>query len=70
MEVGAGEDAARAAVRTEAGAAGVAADLDLARRAGITSVPSFVIDWRHLIPGAQDVDTMVALLSRAGGMAA
>ncbi len=64
VEVGADEDAARTAVATQAGADAVQADLDWARAARISSVPSFVIDQRHLIPGAQDVDTMVALLTQ------
>lgn len=64
VEVGADEGAARSAVHNRAGAEAVAADLQFAREAGISSVPSFVIDQRHLIPGAQDVDTMVALLTQ------
>jgi predicted DsbA family dithiol-disulfide isomerase len=31
----------------------------------ITAVPSFVIDDRFLIPGAQDVDVFVNVLERA-----
>jgi predicted DsbA family dithiol-disulfide isomerase len=64
VEVGADPAAARTAVAEGAGADAVTADLQWARRANITGVPAFVIDQRHLIPGAQDVDTMVALLSR------
>ena len=32
---------------------------------GITGVPAFVIEDRFLIPGAQEVDTMVAVLARS-----
>ena len=36
----------------------------LAQERGITGVPAFVIDDQWLIPGAQDVDRLVALLER------
>lgn len=70
VEVGADEGAARRAVQERAGAEAVQADLDWARRAGISSVPSFVIDQAHLIPGAQEVDTMVTLLTQVHTRAA
>jgi len=70
VEVGADEGAARTAVQGQAGADAVQADLDWARRAGISSVPSFVIDQAHLIPGAQEVDTMVTLLTQVHSRAA
>lgn len=69
VEVGADEAAARTAVEQHLGDQAVQDDLDHARRAGISSVPSFVVDGRHLIPGAQDVDTLVALLTRARTLA-
>jgi predicted DsbA family dithiol-disulfide isomerase len=53
----------------------VRADQAVAQDRGITGVPAFVIDDQWLIPGAQDVDRLVALLQRvrdraAGGDAA
>jgi predicted DsbA family dithiol-disulfide isomerase len=47
----------------------VRADEAVARERGITGVPAFVVDDRMLIPGAQDVDTMVNLLRRAAAKA-
>lgn len=43
----------------------VMAELSLARSAGITGVPCFVLDGRFAIPGAQPVDTMRQLIDRA-----
>lgn len=40
------------------------ADLEAAAARDITAVPSFVIDDRFLIPGAQDVDVFVNVLER------
>jgi len=40
-------------------------DLQGAAMREITAVPSFVIDDRFLIPGAQDVDVFVNVLERA-----
>jgi predicted DsbA family dithiol-disulfide isomerase len=40
-------------------------DLQAAAERGITAVPTFVVADRLAIPGAQDVDTMVSLLTRA-----
>ncbi|CAN5393714.1 DsbA family oxidoreductase [soil metagenome] len=34
---------------------------------GITGVPAFVIDQKYLIPGAQDVDRIVAMLEQVRG---
>lgn len=39
-------------------------DREAGRAAGVTGVPSFVVDDNFLIPGAQDVDRLVALLGR------
>ena len=41
------------------------AELSLARSAGISGVPCFVLDGRFAIPGAQPVDTMRQLIERA-----
>lgn len=46
-------------------AAEVAADLEAALDREITGVPAFVVADRLMIPGAQEVETMVALLTRA-----
>jgi predicted DsbA family dithiol-disulfide isomerase len=65
-----------AAAGLEAGAAGevltsgayrseVAEDLRGAIERQVTGVPAFVIEDRFAIPGAQDVDTIVAVLERA-----
>lgn len=43
----------------------VMAELALARSAGISGVPCFVLDGRFAIPGAQPVDTMRQLIERA-----
>lgn len=43
----------------------VLADLQAAQDRDILAVPSFVIDERFLIPGAQDVDVFVNVLERA-----
>jgi predicted DsbA family dithiol-disulfide isomerase len=45
-------------------AAEVRADEEAAREAGFTGVPTFVVDGRFAIPGAQSVETMERLLSR------
>jgi predicted DsbA family dithiol-disulfide isomerase len=43
----------------------VRADEALANEIGITGVPFFVIDGRFAIPGAQDPETILAVLNRA-----
>jgi predicted DsbA family dithiol-disulfide isomerase len=43
----------------------VRADEERAVEIGITGVPFFVVDGRFAIPGAQDVETMLAVLDRA-----
>jgi predicted DsbA family dithiol-disulfide isomerase len=49
---------------SDAGTAEVAAMLDQARDAGITAVPTYVIDRKWAIPGAQDPDVFVQALRR------
>jgi predicted DsbA family dithiol-disulfide isomerase len=56
----AGEVLATGAYRAE-----VAADLEAAMDRELTGVPGFVIEDRLLVPGAQEVDTFVAVLTRA-----
>ncbi len=64
VEVGAERDLASAAVATGAGREGVAADLEAAADRQITGVPAFVIEDKHLIPGAQDVHTLRTMITR------
>ena len=64
VEVGADRELAGEAIATGAGRDAVVADLEAAADRQITGVPAFVIEDAHLIPGAQDVDTMRNLLSR------
>jgi predicted DsbA family dithiol-disulfide isomerase len=63
-EVGADRELAGEAIATGAGRDSVAADLEAAAQRQVTGVPAFVIEDAHLIPGAQDVDTMRNLLTR------
>jgi len=64
-EVGLDASTAGAVLASDAHADDVAADLRAAAERGITGVPGFVVDDRVLIPGAQEVETFVAVLERA-----
>ena len=64
VEVGADRELAGEAVATGAGRDAVARDLEAAAERQLTGVPAFVLDDRALIPGAQDVDTMRAMITR------
>ncbi|MGK2928724.1 MAG: DsbA family oxidoreductase [Acidimicrobiales bacterium] len=64
VEVGAERDLAGEAVATGAGREGVVADLEAAADRQITGVPAFVIEDKHLIPGAQDVHTLRTMITR------
>lgn len=64
VDVGADRALAGEAVATGAGRDAVVADLEAAAERQITGVPAFVIEDAHLIPGAQDVDTLRNLLTR------
>lgn len=64
VEVGADRELAGEAVATGAGREVVARDLEAAAERQITGVPAFVLDDRVLIPGAQDVETMRAMITR------
>jgi predicted DsbA family dithiol-disulfide isomerase len=64
VEVGADPELAGEAVATGAGRDAVARDLEAAAERQITGVPAFVLDDRVLIPGAQDVETMRAMITR------
>jgi predicted DsbA family dithiol-disulfide isomerase len=57
--------AATEVLATGAGADRVRAEEALATELGISAVPTFVIEGRWSIPGAQDVDTFVQVLQRA-----
>jgi predicted DsbA family dithiol-disulfide isomerase len=57
--------AAAEALATGAGADRVRAEEAQATGLGISAVPTFVIEGRWAIPGAQDVDTFVQVLQRA-----
>lgn len=64
VEVGADRELAGEAVATGAGRDAVVRDLEGAAERQITGVPSFVIQDAHVIPGAQDVDTLRAMFTR------
>jgi predicted DsbA family dithiol-disulfide isomerase len=57
--------AAAEALATGAGADRVRAEEAQATELGISAVPTFVIEGRWAIPGAQDVDTFVQVVQRA-----
>ena len=52
--IGLDQSAALACLASDAGADAVEADLNAARELGITSVPTFVIDRRYAVQGAQE----------------
>ena len=54
--------AALAYLGSDAGTGAVNADLDEARELGITSVPTFVIDGKYAVQGAQEPATLLAAL--------
>jgi predicted DsbA family dithiol-disulfide isomerase len=58
-----GLDAA-AYLASDAGTAGVRADITTAHEFGISSVPTFVVDRRYAIVGAQEVDVLRGALDR------
>ena len=57
--------AAAEALATGAGADQVRAEEAQATELGISAVPTFVIEGRWAIPGAQDVDTFLKILGTA-----
>jgi predicted DsbA family dithiol-disulfide isomerase len=65
VDVGLDGAAAAEALATGAGADRVRAEEARATELGISAVPTFVIEGRWAIPGAQDVDTFVQVLQRA-----
>lgn len=65
-ELGADRDEVRRFLDGDGGLAAVRADLERAADQGISAVPTFVIDGRWAIPGAQDPETFVNVLRRLG----
>jgi predicted DsbA family dithiol-disulfide isomerase len=63
-EIGFERHDVEAFLATDAGCAEVRHDLDLAAELGIVAVPTFVIDGKWSIPGAQDADTFVNVIRR------
>lgn len=57
-------DAARAYLASGEGTRELELEFEKARELGITSVPTFVIDGRHAIQGAQPVSTFVRMLEQ------
>jgi predicted DsbA family dithiol-disulfide isomerase len=69
-EVGLDRDQAREWLASGAGADEVRAGLAEAAELGITAVPSFVIDRRVLVPGAQDPETFLQVLDELNSASA
>lgn len=63
-EVGMARDGVRAFLDSDDGVAEVQAQLQFAAEAEITAVPTFVLDGKWAIPGAQDADTFVNVVRR------
>jgi predicted DsbA family dithiol-disulfide isomerase len=63
-EVGLPADKVLAFLASDDGEAAVREQIDFAAQAEITAVPTFVIDGRWAIPGAQDPDTFVNVIRR------
>lgn len=65
-EHGADRDAAARFLASDAGRAEVDAEIARAAELGITAVPTYVVNGRWAIPGAQDPATFVTALRRIG----
>lgn len=67
----AGMDAAqaRAYLDSDAGVAALQAQLDAARRVGIRAVPSFVLEGKYLVEGAQPAENLAEAIRRVAGEA-
>ena len=63
-ELGADRDEVLEFLASDAGRVEVAAHLEQAADLGVTAVPTFVVDGRWAIPGAQDTETFVNVLRR------
>ena len=64
QDIGLAEEEVLALLGSDAFADEVRADEAMAQEAGFTGVPTFVVEGRFAIPGAQSTETMVRLLSR------
>jgi predicted DsbA family dithiol-disulfide isomerase len=64
FEIGMERDEAMGWLGSDGGVAEVRAGLAEAAELGITAVPTFVIDRAYVVPGAQDPDTFVRVLTR------
>jgi predicted DsbA family dithiol-disulfide isomerase len=64
-ETGMDADRARAYLQSDEGVQALEAEFDNARRLGIHAVPTFVIDGRYVVEGAQPVATFVDILEQA-----
>jgi predicted DsbA family dithiol-disulfide isomerase len=64
VELGHDGEQLAAMLASDDGVAELAADLALAAELGITAVPTYVIDGRWSIPGAQDPQTFIAVLTK------
>jgi predicted DsbA family dithiol-disulfide isomerase len=68
-EVGFDRDAVSEFLSSERGTTEVRAELDVAADNGITAVPTYVIDGRWAIPGAQDPETFAQVLRKMADQA-
>jgi predicted DsbA family dithiol-disulfide isomerase len=68
-EVGFDRDAVMAFLSSDRGVAEVRAELDVAHDNGITAVPTYVINGRWAVPGAQDPETFAQVLRKMADQA-
>jgi predicted DsbA family dithiol-disulfide isomerase len=64
VEAGLDHEQAAATLRSDRYAESVKADIEMARRLGVTGVPFFVINDRYGISGAQAAETFLDVLQR------
>lgn len=62
-DVGAPADIAAEILSSDAFADQIAGDQEIAQELGISGVPAFIVDRKWMVPGAQDVDRLVELLT-------
>ena len=68
-EVGFDREAVREFLASGRGTDEVLAELDEANKAGITAVPTYVVNGRWAIPGAQEPETFAQVLRKMAGQA-
>jgi predicted DsbA family dithiol-disulfide isomerase len=68
-EVGFDRDAVMAFLSSDRGVAEVRAELDVAHDNGITAVPTYVINGRWAVPGAQEPETFAQVLRKMADQA-